>query len=248
MPSIPSYVYAQKENQVFVNLFMSNTTTLDVLPKESVTITQNTEYPWQGMVVISVDPANKNGLKFPLHVRIPGWARDEAFPTDLYHYKDKISDKPSIEVNGQMIDYTIENGYGIIDKAWKKGDKVMMKLPMKVKQVVANEKVKDNIGKIAIERGPIVYCAEFVDNNGLTSNLVVPENQGFSSEFQTNLLNGVMTLKGSANVLSIENNSSVSTKTQPLVLIPYYARSNRGQGEMRIWFPTRIKNLEIMTE
>jgi hypothetical protein len=119
---------------------------------------------------------------------------------------------------------------------------------MKVKQVVANEKVKDNIGKIAIERGPIVYCAEFVDNNGLASNLVVPENQNFSSEFQTNLLNGVMTLKGSANVLSIENNSSVSTKTQPLVLIPYYARSNRGQGEMRIWFPTRIKNLEIMTE
>jgi DUF1680 family protein len=123
-----------------------------------------------------------------------------------------------------------------------------MTLPMKVKQVVANEKVKDNIGKIAIERGPIVYCAEFVDNNGLTSNLVVPEKQDFNSEFQTNLLNGVMTLRGLANAFKIENSSSISTQTQPLVLIPYYARSNRGQGEMRIWFPTRIKNLEILTE
>lgn len=248
MPSIPSYVYAQKDNQVYVNLFMSNSTTLEVLPKESVTISQNTEYPWQGMVVISVDPTNKNGLKFSLNVRIPGWARDEAFPTDLYRYKDKISDKPSIEVNGQILEYTIENGYAIINRAWKKGDKVMMRFPMKVKQVVANEKVKDNIGKIAIERGPIVYCAEFVDNNGLTSNLVVPENQNFASEFQTNLLNGVMTLRGSANAFKIENSSSISTQIQPLVLIPYYARSNRGQGEMRIWFPTRIKNLEILTE
>jgi DUF1680 family protein len=200
------------------------------------------------MVVISIDPANKNGLKFPLHVRIPGWAIDEAFPTDLYRYKEKSSDKPSINVNGQIVEYSIENGYAILERAWKKGDKVMMTLPMKVKQVVANEKVKDNIGKIAIERGPIVYCAEFVDNNGLTSNLIVPENQNFATEFQTNLLNGVMTIRGSANALNIENNASISTKNQPLVLIPYYARSNRGQGEMRIWFPTRIKNLEIMTE
>ncbi|MDZ7936031.1 MAG: glycoside hydrolase family 127 protein [Emticicia sp.] len=248
MPSIPSYVYAQKDSRVYVNLFMSNTTTLDVLPKESVTISQKTEYPWDGMVDISVEPANKNGVKFSLHVRVPGWARDEAFPTDLYRYKDKSADKPSINVNGQIVNYSLENGYAIIDRVWKKGDNVMMILPMKVKQVVANEKVKDNIGKIAIERGPIVYCAEFVDNNGLTSNLIVSDSQSFTSAYQSNLLNGVMTLRGSANALKIDNNSSVSTQTQPLVLIPYYARSNRGQGEMRIWFPTRIKNLEIMTE
>ena len=119
---------------------------------------------------------------------------------------------------------------------------------MNIQQVIAHEKVKDNIGKIAVERGPIVYCAEFADNNGKTSNLVVPDDQFFIEEFKPNLLNGVMTLKGAAHAINIENNLTVSTKTQPLILIPYYARSNRGQGEMRVWFPTKIKGLEILSE
>lgn len=251
MPSIPSYVYAQKDNRIYVNLFMSNTTTLEVLPKENVMITQKTEYPWQGMVEISVEPSNKNGLQFPLYVRIPGFARNQAFPTDLYHFNKDNMGVGKLKVTnakGETIDYKEENGYAIIERAWKKGDKIMFELPMNIQQVVANEKVKDNIGKIAIERGPIVYCAEFVDNNGATSNLVVPDDQFFLEEFKPNLLNGVMTLKGAAHAINIENNLSVSTKTQPLILIPYYARSNRGQGEMRIWFPTKIKGLEILSE
>ncbi len=251
MPSIPSYVYAQKDNRVYVNLFMSNTATLEVLPKENVTISQKTEYPWQGMVEVSVEPSNKNSLHFPLYIRIPGFARNQAFPTDLYHYnKDNMGMRKLKVTNdkGETIAYKEENGYAIIERTWKKGDKIMFELPMNIQQVIANEKVKDNIGKIAIERGPIVYCAEFADNNGATSNLVVPDDQFFLEEFKPNLLNGVMTLKGAAHAINIENNLTVSTKTQPLILIPYYARSNRGQGEMRIWFPTRIKNLEIMTE
>ncbi len=251
MPSIPSYVYAQKDNRIYVNLFMSNTTTLEVLPKENVTITQKTEYPWQGMVEISVEPSNKNGTQFPLYIRIPGFARNQAFPTDLYHFnKDNMGMRKLKVTNdkGETIAYKEENGYAIIEKTWKKGDKIMFELPMNIQQVIANEKVKDNIGKIAIERGPIVYCAEFTDNNGATSNLVIPDDQFFVEEFKPNLLNGVMTLKGAAHAINIENNLTVSTKTQPLILIPYYARSNRGQGEMRVWFPTKIKGLEILSE
>ena len=251
MPSIPSYVYAQKDNRVYINLFMSNTTTLEVLPKENVTITQKTEYPWQGMVDISVEPSNKNGVQFPLYIRIPGFAKNVAFPTDLYHYnKDNIGLKKLkvTNIKGETIEYKEENGYAIIDRTWKKGDKIIFELPMNIQQVIAHEKVKDNIEKIAIERGPIVYCAEFADNNGKTSNLVVPDDQFFLEEFKPNLLNGVMTLKGAAHAINIENNLTVSTKTQPLILIPYYARSNRGQGEMRVWFPTKIKSLEILTE
>ena len=251
MPSIPSYVYAQKDNRVYINLFMSNTTTLEVLPKENVTITQKTEYPWQGMVDISVEPSNKNGVQFPLYIRIPGFAKNVAFPTDLYHYnKDNIGLKKLkvTNIKGEIIEYKEENGYAIIDRTWKKGDKIIFELPMNIQQVIAHEKVKDNIEKIAIERGPIVYCAEFADNNGKTSNLVVPDDQFFLEEFKPNLLNGVMTLKGAAHAINIENNLTVSTKTQPLILIPYYARSNRGQGEMRVWFPTKIKSLEILTE
>ncbi|CAH0997888.1 Non-reducing end beta-L-arabinofuranosidase [Emticicia aquatica] len=248
MPSIPGYVYAQKDNRVYINLFMSNSTTLEILPKENVTITQNTEYPWQGLVSISVEPNNKSNIQFPLYIRIPGWAKNVAFPTNLYSYKEKSPSSVSIKINGNDVAYSEENGYAIIDRIWKNGDKVLLNFPMTIHQVAANEKVKDNIGKMAIERGPIVYCAEFADNNGATSNLVVPDDQHFSEEFKPNLLNGVMTLKGASHAIQIENNVNVSTKTQPLVLIPYYARSNRGQGEMRVWFPTKIKNLEILTE
>lgn len=254
MPSIPSYVYAQKDNRVYVNLFMSNTATLEVTPNENVTISQKTEYPWYGMVDISVEPNNKNGVQFPLYIRMPGFARNQAFPTDLYRFKesnDALASFTIDEISGkkvQNIAYKEENGYAIIDRVWKKGDKIMLHFPMNIRQVIANEKVKDDIGKIAIERGPIVYCAEFADNNGKTSNLIVPDDQHFLEEFKPNLLNGVMTLIGASHAINIENELTVSSKAQPLILIPYYARSNRGQGEMRVWFPTKIKSLEILTE
>lgn len=247
MPSIPGYVYAQKDNRVYVNLYMSNSTTLEVSPKENVTLTQSTNYPWDGLISIKVEPENKNGYSFPLYVRIPGWAAGQAFPTDLYSYKS-ASFPIEITINGKAFSVKPENGYAVIERVWRKGDNVMLNFPMTTKEAMANTKVKDNIGRIAIERGPIVYCAEFADNNGKTSNLIVPENQVFAEEFKPNLLNGVMTLKGKANAISIENGTSVSTKTQPLVLIPYYARSNRGEGEMRIWFPTKITSLEISSE
>ena len=248
MPSIPGYVYAQKDKRVYVNLFMSNTTTLEILPKENIKISQQTEYPWYGNVSISIEPQNKNGLQFPLHIRIPSFAKNVAFPTDLYSFKEKTPNSVIIKMNGNGTEFKEENGYAIIDRLWKKGDKIEIILPMDIHQVAANEKVKDNIGKIAIQRGPIVYCAEFADNNGATSNLVVPDDQHFLEEFKPNILNGVMTLIGAAHAINIENNFNVSTKIQPLTLIPYYARSNRGQGEMRVWFPTKIKGLEILSE
>ncbi len=248
MPSIPGYIYAQKDNRVYVNLFVSNTSTLEVTPKENVAITQTTNYPWEGNIKISVEPQNKKGLQYAMYVRIPGWAKNQAFPTDLYAYKGTWVKEVSVKVNGQPLELKLDNGYIAIDRLWKKGDVIEVDLPMEVRQTVANAKVKDDIGKIAIEYGPIVYCAEFADNNGHTSNLIVPEKQQFQTSFQPNLLNGVMTLKGTANAINILDDSSVNTTTQPLVLIPYYARSNRGQGEMRVWFPTKIKNLEILTE
>lgn len=248
MPSIPGYIYAQKDNRVYINLFVSNTSTLEVAPKENVIITQTTNYPWEGNIKINVEPLNKKGLQYAMYVRIPGWAKNQAFPTDLYAYKGTLVKEVLVKVNGQPLELKLENGYIAIERLWKKGDVIELDLPMEVRQTVANAKVKDDIGKIAIEYGPIVYCAEFADNNGHTSNLIVPEKQQFQTSFQPNLLNGVMTLKGTANAINILDDSSVNTTTQSLVLIPYYARSNRGQGEMRVWFPTKIKNLEILTE
>jgi uncharacterized protein len=248
MPSIPGYVYGQKDNHVYVNLYMTNTTNLEISPKQNVNISQISNYPWDGNIKINIDPVAKKGLQFAMYLRIPGWAKNEAFPTDLYTYKSKKTTYISLKVNGVETALKMEKGYAIIEKLWKKGDIIELNLPMEIHEVVANEKVKDDIGKIAIERGPIVYCAEFADNNNQTSNLIVPENQTYKTEYQPNLLNGVIVLKGSANAIVIDNNINISTKTQPLTLIPYYARSNRGEGEMRIWFPTKIKGFEILTE
>ncbi|MFC0182259.1 hypothetical protein ACFFJX_06680 [Pseudarcicella hirudinis] len=120
---------------------------------------------------------------------------------------------------------------------------------MEIRKVKANENVKDDIGKIALERGPLVYCAEFSDNSGLTGNLLLPENVNLNAEFRPDLLNGVMTLKGSAKAVIIsEDKQSVSTRTQDFLAIPYFARSNRGVGEMKVWFPTKIINIDLRSE
>lgn len=248
LPSVPGYIYAQNGRDFYVNLFVSSETSFEELIKNKrnkITIKQQHNYPWEGAIKINVNPTQKT--TFPLYVRIPGWARNEPFPTDLYHYTDASNAKVTIAVNSQPIDFQVVNGYAVINREWNKGDVVAIDLPMDVRRIAANEKVKADIGHVAIQRGPIVYCAEFKDNEGRTSNLVLPDNVQFSSEFKPELLNGLTVLKGTANALKIAADGiSINTQTQPLTLIPYYARSNRGIGEMRVWFPTKLKDVDVI--
>jgi hypothetical protein len=246
MPSVPGYVYAQKDNNVYVNLFINGNTTLNVNNKQMQIVQQN-NYPWDGNLKFKITP--KAATAFNLLVRIPGWARNEAIPSDLYQFANASDSKVEIKVNGQPAKYTMQNGYAVLNKTWKKGDIVEVKLPMEVRRVVANENVKDDIGKVALQRGPIIYCAEWVDNNGKAANIIIPNNATFTTEFKSDLLNGVEVIKGNVPAVVVSNDgSSVSTTNETFTAIPYYAWAHRGKGEMMIWFPTKVQDVDLITK
>jgi len=245
VPSIPGYVYAQKGNNVFVNLFMSSNATLTVAGKP-VNIEQQNQYPWSGDLSFVVSP--KSPLSFNLLVRIPGWAFNEAIPSDLYKFAFFDVHTPVIKVNGQVVTYDMEKGYAVIARQWKKGDRVEVSLPMAVRRVMANANVKDDIGKTALQRGPIMYCAEWKDNNGLAANIIVPLNTVFNAHYESGLLNGVEVLTADVPVVTIDSvGQNISTTRRTMTAIPYYAWANRGKGEMVLWFPTRVNDVDLLT-
>ncbi|HEY4148117.1 MAG TPA: beta-L-arabinofuranosidase domain-containing protein [Chitinophagaceae bacterium] len=244
IPSIPGYVYGQKGNDVYVNLFIASNTTLTVAGKQ-VSIGQQNRYPWDGDLNFIVSP--KSPLTFNLLVRIPGWAQNEAMPSNLYNFAFIKDGKPVIRVNGQAVDYSMEKGYAVIGRDWKKGDKVEVDLPMEVRRVVANEKVKDDIGKVALQRGPVMYCAEWADNDGRTSNIIIPADASFTASYKPGLLNGVEVLNAEVPVVTIDSNGqNVYTTKKKMTAIPYYAWANRGKGEMIVWFPTRVSDIDLL--
>ncbi|HRI22072.1 MAG TPA: glycoside hydrolase family 127 protein, partial [Panacibacter sp.] len=157
-------------------------------------------------------------------------------------------EKVTVKINGQPTEYILQNGYAVLGRTWKKGDVVEVNLPMQVRQVVANENLTDDNGKTALQRGPLMYCAEWPDNNGKVSNIILPLNTNFETEFKPDLLNGVTVLKSEVPAVIIDSNgSSISTVKQPFVAIPYYAWAHRGKGEMMIWFPAKVKDIDLFT-
>ncbi|CAN5788415.1 glycoside hydrolase family 127 protein [soil metagenome] len=245
IPSIPGYMYAQKDENIFVNLFIKGTAILTV-NNQKVEIIQENNYPWDGDLVFKVNPAKTTA--FNVLVRIPGWAENNAIPSDLYKFEHNSAAKPTLKINGTELPYEIENGYAVIKRAWKKGDVLSLNLPMEVRRVAANDKVKNDMGKVALQRGPLMYCAEWTDNNGKTSNILIPENTNFTSEFKPGLLNGVTVLKAEVPAIVIEGNDQVSTVKQAFTAIPYYSWANRGKGEMNVWFPEKVKDLELIAK
>jgi DUF1680 family protein len=223
LPSVPGYVYAVKDDVLFVNLFMANTAATEIGGVKA-SLKQETRYPWDGAVKIRVDPEKQK--IFSLAVRIPGWARNEPVPTDLYRFADANDEKPSLRINGAAAAIDLKNGYVLIRRAWKKGDVVELDLPMPVRRVVAHAAVKEDAGRIAVQRGPLVYCAEGIDNGGRAIGLAISDGEKFRPEFKPDFLKGVVVLKGGA-------------ARSEITLIPYYAWANRGPGEMEVWFLRR---------
>ncbi|MEO8861221.1 MAG: glycoside hydrolase family 127 protein [Ginsengibacter sp.] len=246
LPSVPGYIYAQKDDKLFVNLFICSNVSLNIQNKQ-VTIIQQNNYPWNGDLKFTVNP--KNSFDFSMLIRIPGWAQNEAIPSDLYSYKNSSDKKTIITVNGKEVGYDIQNGYAVIWKIWKKNDIVKVMLPMEVREVVANNSVKNDIGKVALQRGPIMYCAEWIDNNGKAANIIIPPGNTFTTEYKPGLLNGIEILKGNALAVIVdEKEQNVKTITQAFTAIPYYAWANRGKGEMMVWFPQKVKDIDIVTQ
>ncbi len=245
VPSIPGYVYAQKGNDVYVNLFVNGPATL-TLNKKTLSIEQKNNYPWDGNLSFAITPAGS--MPFNLLLRVPGWAQNQAMPSDLYFFERPSDKAVTISVNGKPLAYTMQNGYAVISRTWKKGDVVQMDLPMDIRRVAANNNVKDDIGKVALQRGPIMYAAEWPDNEGRTSNIILPPDTPLKAEFNAGLLNGVGLLKGEALAIRVTADHNVSTVKQPFTAIPYYAWAHRGKGEMTVWFPEKVTALDIITK
>jgi DUF1680 family protein len=166
----------------------------------------------------------------------------------LYNYAAAPQNKVEVKVNGQLQHFTTEKGYAVLQRTWKKGDVVEVMLPMEVQKVVANEKVKDNIGKVALQRGPLMYCAEWPDNDGKAGNIIMPTASSFTTAYQPQLLNGVTIIKTEASAISIDEKAQkVSTITKTVTAIPYYAWAHRGKGEMIVWFPTQVRDIDIIS-
>jgi hypothetical protein len=237
IPSVPGYVYAKKGNDLYVNLFMNNSATVD-LNGERINLEQTTDYPWNGKIAIGIYPVKKK--IFSMMIRIPGWANNKVVPSDLYHFKYVNQSAILIKVNGKNFKYDLKNGYAVISREWNKGDQLTIDFPMPVREIIANESVKDDNGKVALQRGPVVYCAEWPDNKkGHVLNLSLNSINRYSTEFLPGLLNGVTVIKTVVNSSSQPDNKKIDEAKIPFTAIPYYAWANRGAGEMMVWIPQR---------
>ncbi|MBQ2435378.1 MAG: glycoside hydrolase family 127 protein [Bacteroidaceae bacterium] len=254
VPSLPGYVYAVKDRSVYVNLFLSNTSNLNVAGKK-VALTQTTGYPYCGDINIKVD-RNSCG-QFDLKIRIPGWLKSRPLPGELYSYSDNKRLGYSIKVNGVESEGTVtEDGYFTIPRKWKKGDEVSIHFDMEPRTVRASEKVEADRGMVSIERGPIVYCAEWPDNKFDIKSVLINQNPEFALEqrgldafipeaskakLSTYKTQQITTLTTDAQTLAFDKQGKLTTQEVKLTLIPYYAWCHRGNGDMKVWIPQDLK-------
>lgn len=204
LPSLPGYVYARDDKQIYVNLYVGGTANV-TLGDRQVTLTQETNYPWDGKVTLAVSPATPG--EFSVNLRIPEWC-----------------DAATVAVNGQPVEkLDIERGYARIDRQWKPGDAVELNLPMEVRRIEAHPRVAADAGRVTVQRGPVVYCFEAVDNQVPIDQILLAEDPKFRAEIRPELLGGVIVVK------------AVNQDGRDLTAIPYYAWDHRQAGPMAVW-------------
>lgn len=255
IPSVPGYIYAVKDNNVYVNLFMGNTADIDVAGK-TVTLEQTTDYPWNGDITINVKKAQQR--QFAMMIRVPEWVTAGPVPSDLYQYADGKRLGYTISVNGEKVEGSLVNGYCRIDRQWKKGDRVSIHFDMEPRVVEANKHVTADRGCIAIERGPLVYCAEGADNAGTdVHHVLMPQKPTFTIEEGKTIENtecqiansqakrfNVTALKTNATEVSLNSAGTITQRPTTVTLIPYYAWNHRGTGKMDVWFANSLRGLD----
>ena len=250
IPSMPGYVYGVRDNNLYVNLFAANTATINIGGK-SVTLEETTQYPWDGDICIKV--LQNKAKVFNMMIRIPGWVQSKAVPSDLYSYSDDIFSTYDITVNGQSVSSELENGYFVINRNWKKGDVIRIHFDMPVRTVVANPRVADDRGRIAVERGPLVYCAEWADNESINPHhLLLPREPRFDLKAAYGIQNtegdgktfNVTAITAQVQDVHINREGRIDTKDVNVTLIPYYAWNHRGAGKMDVWLARSLTGLE----
>ena len=231
IPSLPGYVYAVKNDQVYVNLYLSNKAELKV-DKKKILLEQETGYPWNGDIRLKITQGNQD---FTMKLRIPGWVRGNVLPGDLYSYADNQKPAYQVSVNGQTVESDVNDGYLSIARKWKKGDVVEVHFDMIPRIVKANPKVEADHGRVAVERGPIVYCAEWPDNRFNVHSILLNQHPQFKVTDKPELLYGIRQITTDAQALSYDKAGKLVTKDVELTLIPYYAWAHRGEGDMEVW-------------
>lgn len=236
IPSLPQYIYAVKDNSLYINLFNGNTMTTKVGGK-AVTVEQQTNYPWEGDVDIVI---RKGAGEFALNLRIPGWVRGEVVPSDLYTFADGKKLGYTVKVNGEEVSSELQNGYFVVSRKWKAGDKVSLHLDMEPRVVRANNKVAADRGRVAIERGPVVYCAEFPDNKCDIFSVLMNQKPTFSTGSAQIAGISVPTIMTDVQSLNYGADGKLHADDAKLTLIPYFAWNHRGPGNMAVWLPIEM--------
>lgn len=241
--SLGNYIYGFSDKDIYVNLFIGSSTSI-TLHDTKVAIRQTTDYPWKGKISLEVNPSK--ATSFAVRIRIPGWFKGEAVPGDLYRFKGNNQGALSFSVNGSPMPYLEEEGYAILEREWKMGDKISFELPMNIERVIAKTEVEAAKDRVALQRGPIIYCVEGTDNEGKAWNFVLPDQEAIKADFDAKMLGGLMTLQFKAPTAKIsEDGFKVNTVRQKITAIPYFSWCNRGRTPMQVWLPTKMEVIKI---
>lgn len=247
IPSLPGYMYAIKDNSLYVNLYAANTAEISLQGKKIV-LEESTQYPWEGDIAIKI--LENKAKSFRMMLRIPGWLRNKPVPSNLYHYADNKQLGYQISVNGEAVQGELKKGYLAIERKWKKGDVLRIHFDMEPRLVQAHQQVAADRGRLAIERGPIVYCAEWPDNDfnffhfvlNRDPNLKVIENHSLFTEAESQKKQTIKCISAEGRVLSFDANGRLQSQDAALKLIPYFAWAHRGPGNMLVWIPNEIEH------
>ena len=225
IPQIPKYVYAVDGDSIYVNLFLASEVSL-TFGDVAVDIEQSGDYPWDGTIQMEINVSSP--IEFSLRPRIPGWARNQCTPGNLYSFLDESREKASISIDGHDTVAEVSCGYAELRRLWRGGERVVLRLPMKARRVIARPEVSEDRGKVSLQRGPLVYCAEAVDNGGKALSISLPDDARIESGFDPDVLGGLHVLRWESQ--------EASAASRLCTAIPYFAWSNRGPGEMAVWF------------
>ncbi len=247
--SLGDYIYAKTDDAIYVNLFVGSNTTIP-LKSGNVDVKMETNYPWDGKVKLKIDLIKKS--KFKIYIRVPGWYTDKIVPGGLYSVPqvgdDGVRDyfDPGLTINGKSFKYIYQNGYILVNNEWKKGDIIEIEIPFETKIVNARPELKQDANRVAIQRGPIVYCVEGADNNGKAWNIILPDDTEFETIDYKVQDESVKALTVEVPVVSVaEDGLSLKTEMRKIIAIPYYTWANRGKNEMQVWLPVKITDVKL---
>jgi DUF1680 family protein len=235
LASLPGYAYACSDDEVYVNLFAAGTAGIELTDGRRLEIIQRGNYPWSGAVELGISEISAP-FELSLKLRIPGWAREQAVPSDLYAFSEPTDEVVTLELNGRRLPVEVTDGYVTLRRVWQAGDELRLHLPMPVRRVGSHPRVQDNRGRVALQRGPIVYALEGHDHvGGQVLDLRLSDVAALEARFRADLLGGVVTLSGRA----VGSNDAGTTEPE-LTAIPYFAWANRGPAQMLVWIPRAV--------